>query len=408
MKTIQILKSTLLCVSMVCTLWACEDAKNGAIDNLVYINEAASAKTKSLTMLEEVNRTSITVRLAQATTVDVKATLKLDAAVLEAYNKKNETTFKVPTEDYVTFEKEVLIKAGSISAEPIDIAITSFPTEGARFAVPISIETVEGVSKAATSSSFIIELVNPLRQQCPKFKWQNGMKVNPQDPWDMELTNYTVEWWCRITGMYSEDGGYSINNQAIIDSGGGPQYDGSEMYIRFGDLIYSEGGRYKNNFLQIKTMGGQMDTGDPTKGKGLVSGEWYHFALTYDAATGLSTMYKNGEAVATYSCSAGSKMVINKFQMISSGSQYFRDYCEMCQVRLWKVTRSANQIKKNMYSEVEYKHPDLIFYLPMNEGPGNTVLEDVTGNGHDVTIGNLNPSNPDHSNVTWEEYLFVQ
>lgn len=72
------------------------------------------------------------------------------------------------------------------------------------------------------------------------------------------------------------------------------------------------------------------------------------------------------------------------------GSQYFRDTCEMCQVRLWKTTRTANQIKKSMYSEVEYTNPDLILYYPMNEGVGVTTLHDVTGNGHDVEIGNLN------------------
>ena len=198
--------------------------------------------------------------------------------------------------------------------------------------------------------------------------------------------------------------GFSVNNQAIINSGGG----GIELYIRFGDLVYSSGGRYVYNFLQVKTMGSQFDTGDPTSGNGLEADVWYHFAVTYDAATGTSLLYKNGTQIASLVSSVGTPMVIDRLQMISSGSAYFKDECEMCQVRLWKVTRSANQIRKGMYSEVEYTNPDLILYIPMNDGEGATTLRDVTGNGHDVKIGNLESSGGNSSDVTWETYTFAQ
>ena len=44
---------------------ACENAQNAAIENLVYINEAASAKTKEVTMQDEMTRTSIIGRTKQ-------------------------------------------------------------------------------------------------------------------------------------------------------------------------------------------------------------------------------------------------------------------------------------------------------------------------------------------------------
>ena len=81
----------------------------------------------------------------------------------------------------------------------------------------------------------------------------------------------------------------------------------------------------------------------------------------------------------------------------------------MCQVRLWKTTRSAAQIQKNMKSEVEYSSPDLIMYLPMSEGPGATMLKDVTGNGHDCHIGSLVDAGGygvGTEAVTWTEYAF--
>ena len=42
---------------------ACENAKYDVIDNLVYINEASTSKTKELTLTEGTTRTSLTVRL---------------------------------------------------------------------------------------------------------------------------------------------------------------------------------------------------------------------------------------------------------------------------------------------------------------------------------------------------------
>jgi hypothetical protein len=57
-----------------------------------------------------------------------------------------------------------------------------------------------------------------------------------------------------------------------------------------------------------------------------------------------------------------------------------------------------------MYKEVKYTDPNLVFYLPMNEGSGS-VLNDVTGNGHNVTIGSA--SNGSDPNVkSWQTYTF--
>lgn len=375
---------------------ACENAQNAAIDNLVYINEAASAKTKEVTMQDGTTRTSVTIRLAKVMDQNVTAELFLDETALDAYNKKNETSYKLPKAEYVSFPEKVTIAAGSVSADPVNIDVKSFETEGAQYAIPISIKSVEGIAKAEGSSNFLVVLVKPLKQLVPKFHSYNAMQASPEGNWGMNLPNYTLEWWCKMSG-------FSVNNQAIFNSGGS-----TELYIRFGDVVYSSGGRYLYNFMQVKTMGSQFDTGDPTAGNGLEVDKWYHFAITYDAATGTSLLYKNGTQIASLVGASGQPMNIDKLQMISSGAQYFKDACEMCQVRLWKVTRSANQIRKGMYAEVEYTNQDLILYLPMNDGEGATTLHDVTGNGHDVEIGNLNASASNHANVTWETYSFAQ
>lgn len=335
----------------------------------------------------------------------IKANLFIDESVLDAYNKKNETNYKMPPKEYISFPESVTIEAGSVSADPVNVDIKSFEAEGgAQYAIPISIKNVEGgIEKSESSSSFLLVLVKPLKQAVPKLTWYNGMHAAPEGAWGLALPNYTLEWWSKVTSK-SGNGGYTKNNQAIINSGG----SGTELYIRFGDLIYSENGSYKNNFLQVKTMGSQFDTGDPTKGKGLEAQKWYHFAVSYDAASGTTLLYQNGTVVASLSSSIGQPMNIDQFQMISSGEEYFPDFCEMCQVRFWKVTRTVNQIKKSMYTEVDYTDKNLLLYLPMNEGEGATILHDVTGNGHDVEIGNSNLGNENRQKVTWETYSFAQ
>lgn len=377
---------------------ACENAEYESVDNLIYINEASSAKAEEVTLQDEGStRTSVTVRLAKALDHDVTAELFLDEEALAAYNKKNETVYKAIAAEHVTFPKEVKIAAGSVSANPINIDIASFEAEGgAQYALPIAIRNANGVAKAEASSSFLLVLVKPLKQPVPKFTYANAMQAAPEGDWGLSLTNYTLEWWVKMSN-------FSINNQAIFDSGSGT----SELYIRFGDLVYSNqsGSGYLNNFLQVKTMGGQFDTGDPNT-SGLEANVWYHFAITYDAASGTSTLYKNGTAIASLTSAVGQPMIINKLKMVSSGQQYFRDNCELCQVRLWNVTRTANQIKKNMYKEVNYTDNNLILYLPMNEGEGNTTLKDVTGNGHDVQVGNM--SSDGSSSFTWATYSFAQ
>lgn len=386
---------------------SCENAKDSEIDNLVYISEAAAAKTKTLTMDENGAKTDLTVRLAKSIGSDVNVKIAVDDAYLAAYNKINETDYVIPDAENFTVPTATTIKAGAVSAIPVSINVKSFSTNGVKYAIPVCISEVDGtVDKAEASSHFIYFLEKPLKQLVPKFTWYNSMQAAPLTDWRIEVPNYTLEWWSKMSSSYG-DGGYTTNNQAILNSGGKDAAGNSiELYIRFGDLIYSDGYNYKNNFLQVKTFGSQFDTGNPVKGFGLTPKVWYHFAITYDAATGTTLLYKNGEQVASLSTSAGKSMWIDKLQLISSGQSYFPDFCEMCQVRLWKTTRTVNQIKNTMYSDVDPTNADLVLYLPMNEGSGD-VLHDTTGHGHDVTIGNRS-SSQSAKNVTWSQYTFAK
>lgn len=383
---------------------SCDDAKNDVIENRVYIAEATASPLKDIIMGDEgtVMSAPVTVRLAKAMPSDVSVKLEFNQAYLDAYNKRNQTTYEMVPAEYVAFPEQVTIKAGEISSV-VPVQITVFKGEGGvDYALSLGITDVKGIDATTSTNNFIYALSAPLKQYVPTFRYDNGCRLQPADTdWGLRLKNYTLEWWVRVTGSYNDANGYSVNNQAIFANGANP-----ELYIRFGDLVYSQGGSYKNNFLQVKTMGGQFDSGDPTKNAGLESGAWYHFALSYDAASGISTLYKNGQQLSQLTTAAGVEMPIDHLNMFDSGSQYFRDKVQMAQVRLWSVTRTPDQISNFMRKEVKYNDPDLVFYLPMNEGEGATILKDVTGNGHDMHIGQGGSNGNRNTAHAWAEYDF--
>ncbi len=371
---------------------------------MVYISEAASDPSTEIILGQagEKSSTSISVRMAHKVAADTKVKLALDEGVLAAYNKLNQTEYQIIPSEYVTFPAEVVIPAGSVSAE-VEVEITSFDGEaGVEYAAPIKVMESNGVQLSNSTSQYVITFGKVLRQYAPTFYYNNAMLMNWENP--VELSNFTLEWWVRCTGR-SGTGGFSINNQALFSF-----VANYELYVRFGDIVYVDKntGRNMFNFLQIKTMGidANYDSGDPNNNP-LKGGEWIHFAHTYDAGTGDVVLYMNGVEVNRNNGGAGNVFTFTGLNMFSSGSSYFRDYIEMCQLRMWKTTRSAAQIQKNMKKEVKYTDPNLVFYLPMNEGEGSDTLHDVTGNGHDCVIGSNTAAGGNNKYAqAWTEYSF--
>lgn len=369
------------------------DQKSEPIDNMVYVGEAVSGPSSDLALgtTGEVSNTKITVSMARQAAADTKVTVALDQNTLDKFNGRNESDYAMIPAEYVEFPSEVTIEAGKSSVD-VPVTITSFEGEaGVEYAVPFSIKSADGQAISTGSGSYVLTLGKKLTQFAPGFVSSNAMVM----PWDAEVEtdNLTLEWWSRVTNAYGT-GGYSINNQALFSF-----VANAEIYIRFGDITYGS----KYNFLQIKTMGidANYDSGDPATNP-LKWGEWIHWAHTYNNATGECILYQNGVEVCRVT-GPSQTWKITGLNMCSAGS-YHRDVIEMAQVRMWKTCRSATQIAKNYKKAVKYDDPNLIFYLPMNEGSGS-VLHDVTGNGHDVTIGSN--SNGGNANAkSWTEYTF--
>ena len=382
---------------------ACEDAKNDVIDNMIYISEAASASAGEIILGKtgEVSTGVVTVRSGRVAESNIKVQIALDDAVLKNYNSRNDVEFTIIPSEYITLPSSVEIPAGSSQVE-VPFTVTSFDGEkGVEYAAPIKVVAANGIPVSEGSGAYIYTFGKPLIQKAPGFYYDS--KMNMVWPEQVDLTNFTLEWWARCTNTYGT-GGFSVNNQAMFSFNAN-----KELYIRFGDIVYVDQntGRNMYNFLQIKTMGidANYDSGDPNKNP-LKWGEWIHFAHTYDAATGDVVLYMNGKEVNRNNGGAGTVFNFTGCSMFGSGRTYFKDIIEMCQLRMWKTTRTAAQIAKNMKKEVKYDDPNLLFYFPMNEGEGEE-LHDVTGNGFGLSFGSgYTDGTPRKQAYSWTEYTW--
>lgn len=344
--------------------FGCDNADYSTKDNSVYIADAASSSKSTTVFIETTGAdVNIIVRLAKKMERDIEVSLKLNPTLLEEYNELNSTEYELLSNYKFPENAKVTIPAGDISAG-YRIHIDNFDTQGKNYALPIELGEVitGGVDMSVTQSKFIYLLAKPLIVSVPVMTGTSGMiETLPEEDWGIGVSQWSLECWVRMSA-------FSKNNQAIFNLGSGDH----EIYIRFGDA----NGPY--NYLQVKTLGGQVETA-----RDFVPNTWYHLAFVYDGTT--FTIYRNGEQDVKFDPPSpkGGEVRINFVQMISSGS-YFPDKCGMSQVRLWNVARTPNQIKNNMFFAINPENPDLIAYWPMDEGTGLT-FTDITGNNHTAT-----------------------
>lgn len=350
----------------------CDNAEYEIKNNSVYLSDAAgSDKSVTLTMENGVD-INVNVRLAKAVDRDVTIALKLNASLLEEYNKLNASEYNMIPNFSLPEGASVTIPAGEIGTV-YKIRVDDFETNRLQYALPIELGEVldGGVTSSVSQGRFIYLLAKPLIVSVPIMKGattsEGKVRARPiGESWGINTAQWSLECWARMSA-------YGKNNQALFNTGSKDH----EIYIRFGDA------NRPYNYLQIKTLGGQVQTSNPGD---LDPNIWYHWAFVYDGTT--LTIFQNGEEKTKFDPPApkGGSVRFDYLEMISSGS-YFINECGVSQVRLWKTAITQTQIKGNMYYSVNPNNPNLILYLPMDEGTGQ-LFNDVTGNGHDAEVGN--------------------
>ena len=381
MKMIRFSKYVVL-VIILTSVFGCDDAEMKAIDNGLYIQEAAPSNKfdqQIITQLvddEEVVKT-LTVRLVRAMDHDVTVTLDIDPQLLEDYNNKNEANYLVLPEEYRNFEKTVTISAGNVSAPVIDLTIKPYSSSnGEAYAIPIRITCVDGpIEMKGNANHLLYLLTSPHRQKAVIIK--RGNRTTKTFSTAIPMEQWTFEYWVKvdnITGRPTGDweGLGNKNFRARIFVPDSQPLTFSDLTLRY----YADGANVQIPILQFQNSAGHFDTTGfwwPDT--------WYHIAYTYDGTT--VTVYKDGVKDNSL---ANSIDWTFKSLSFAIGSFGYEQQVEFAQIRMWKKCLSENVIKDNMSRQVAGDSDGLIGYWKCDEGTGNE-LKDSSPNQNHVTLG---------------------
>jgi len=346
-------------------LTGCNDAEYDTLSNQAYIlqtNTNANSSLK-LTVGAEVATTTLNVRLSDVANVESRYRLVYDTAVVNEYNRLNETPYaSLPQESLSLSSEETTIEAGASVSTPITLTVPPYSealkASGKKYAIGFRLENTSGNASVLPSGSKIVYILDQVVIQ-PVVVLDQSHYVSQDLVKNYPLTEWTVEMNINKHVLYTEVG--RGNNQAIF--GAGPD----EIYIRFGDAPI------EGNRLQIKTQGTQMNSlalfNEHT---------WYHLAFV---CTGTKLyLYVNGQLDNSMDL-PGKTTNVNSIN-ICSPSTYWLGNAMYSEVRFWQRARSQAEIANNMYA-CDPTTPGLITYYKMNEGEGYS-FRDASGNGNNA------------------------
>lgn len=346
-------------------LTGCNDAEYDTLSNQAYIlqtNTNANSSLK-LTVGAEVATTTLNVRLSDVANVESRYRLVYDTAVVNEYNRLNETPYaSLPQESFSLSSEETTIKAGASVSTPITLTVPPYSealkASGKKYAIGFRLENTSGNASVLPSGSKIVYILDQVVIQ-PVVVLDQSHYVSQNLVKNYPLTEWTVEMNINKHILYTEVG--RGNNQAIF--GAGPD----EIYIRFGDAPI------EGNRLQIKTQGTQMNSlalfNEHT---------WYHLAFV---CTGTKLyLYVNGQLDNSMDL-PGKTTNVNSIN-ICSPSTYWLGNAMYSEVRFWQRARSQAEIANNMYA-CDPTTLGLITYYKMNEGEGYS-FRDASGNGNNA------------------------
>lgn len=119
----------------------------------------------------------------------------------------------------------------------------------------------------------------------------------------------------------------------------------------------------------------------------LVLNTWQHVAATYDGTT--MTIYVDGNVVASSNAAltigqSNQSLVIGNYT--ASGRPFIGTIDE---VRIWSVARSETEIQDNMGTCLTGSETGLEAYYQFEDGTGSTTVTDLTTNGNNGTLQNM-------------------
>jgi hypothetical protein len=180
--------------------------------------------------------------------------------------------------------------------------------------------------------------------------------LNAGDSTSFNFTgSFTVEGWVKVDS-------FTTDWQAIITKG-----DNAWRVQRYGSTNNLDFG---TSGLSSQDMQGSVNVND---------GNWHFVAAVYDGSS--KTLYVDGrvdaESAVTGTLGADSSPLYIGENADNTGRTF---HGSMDEIRLWKVVRTEQQIRTDMFATTSGAQDGLLDYWQFNEGSGSTSADSVSGN----------------------------
>lgn len=373
---------------------ACDNkdySKDSPFGNSVYINAAKVKDVAIFTFnnVKQVGEQQLSAELAFPAEQDINVNFQVDPSLADHYNAKLGSNYAVLDSKFYKFSaQDVIIPAGKVTSEIITINFSNLTDLeiDVTYLLPVTIKNASGGIGMLDGSKTICYLIRRSSAITTAVSLTNNYFEVP----GFEAGSPTAD---VVNGLKQ------LTFEAVIRVN---KFDplteistimGIEQYclFRFGDS------RFPRQQLQFAANEIKFPNADDTKY--LQPGEWYHVAVTYDTEAKTAIIYVDGkEQSRIENYGTGEPINLGKQKkgdfMFKIGHSYGEPddmsrqlNGEICEVRIWNVVRSQEEVYKYMY-DVDPTAPGLKAYWKFNEGNGNNTAKDFTGNGNDAVAYN--------------------
>lgn len=332
---------------------------NEAITNAVYLSDAQSTTSKKIVLDDTGAITVISSRLGNSIATDVVVKYGTDEEALKDYNTKNGTTYKLLPSNFYSFSnQETVIKAGEVSATPVNVIVKPFDetlSTSEKYAIPVTIERVEGGADILKHSSTLVLLLDQIIVTKVLYLSSLNIITLPLEAPFSGFAAWTLEWNVRMDS-WNRTNATQWNLTGEVGKS-------SKVYTRlYGDAAAKQ--------LQLNAP---IGTATPASNGRLAEKKWYHLAMTYDGTN--IRFYIDG--VLDFVNPHTTPGEVFSFSAISFANGVNSSYSlngQISELRMWSVARSQAEIINNPYV-VSFDSPGLEIYWKCNDGLGKTIKD---------------------------------
>ncbi|PQJ76290.1 immunoglobulin-like domain-containing protein, partial [Polaribacter glomeratus] len=129
--------------------------------------------------------------------------------------------------------------------------------------------------------------------------------------------------------------------------------------------------------------------------------QWYHIAGTYDGTT--MKIYVDGVLENTSTAENGDIFYADSWLalgMYKDDDEANSIVSGMDEVRIFDYAKTQAEIQATMSSTLSGTETGLVAYYPFEDGPGSSTVSDLSGNGHNGILTNMDPATDWHTGST--------